>query len=40
VGESSNSNELKLMKVLNAVIGDDDEVCRMIDDLDMDEEED
>jgi hypothetical protein len=33
---TSSNNELKLMKVLNAVIGDDEEVCRMIDDMDMD----
>jgi hypothetical protein len=37
---SKSDNEIKLMKVLNAVVGDDDEVCRMIEDLDMDEEED
>jgi hypothetical protein len=40
VSNGNNGNELKLMKVLNAVIGDDEEVCRMIDDMDMDEEED
>jgi hypothetical protein len=37
--ESKSSNELKLMKVLNAVVGDDEEVCRMIDDLDMEDSE-
>jgi hypothetical protein len=39
VSNKGSSNELKLMKVLNAVIGDDDEVCRMIEDLDMEEDE-
>jgi hypothetical protein len=40
-GSSNNnsSNELKLMKVLNAVIGDDDEVCRMVEEMDLDTDE-